>query len=297
MMRHTKSNQPSETASTLTTKNNRAAPVSKAFLSIAVAVATIVAPVEAAASRLPPTEEEAIALFESGDFEGSIAMFEKLYEESSKPNYLFNIGRIYEEDGQLEQALSYYDRFMLARGVELEKRKEASERITAIRTILDARAGGEANEVGSNAETQPEAANEDSDVEPVTEASGEPDPTVDEDGRARPTPLATTGYVLAGVGGLALIAGGVAGGLAMGDDRDLTGPIDDPQALRDRGQRRARTADGFFVGGGILAATGVTLIIVDVVRRKKAPSATAKVQDIRVSGGPGLFGLGLSGRM
>ncbi|MBV1862646.1 MAG: tetratricopeptide repeat protein [Nannocystaceae bacterium] len=269
--------------------------MTKILTCIGVAAALAAPPAQAATRSLAPSEEDAAELFDSGRFDEAIEAFEALFKETGNANYLFNIGRIYEEDGRLKEALSYYERFKMARGVELEMRTEASSRIKAIREILDTE--GDAGTEPSRAEPTNEAEAPEGDPEPDVEASGSDAQEVDDERAGGPSRLAITGYVLAGVGGVALIAGGVVGGMAAADDSDLSGPIEDPAALRDRARRRAWTADGLFIGGGVLAATGVALIIVDVVRRKKGPSASARRQNLRVTGGPGLVGFGLTGRM
>src|SRR5690606_4705449 len=59
-----------------------------------------------------PLLTRAIALFDDRQFDEAIPLFEEAYAIDPEANYLFNIGRVYEEKGDLETALVYYTRFV-----------------------------------------------------------------------------------------------------------------------------------------------------------------------------------------
>lgn len=260
----------------------------------------LLAPVDATAAstvlNLAPSEERASALFDAGKFDEAIAEFEALYAETSDANYLFNIGRIYEEGGRLAEALEYYERFVVAPRVELELRTDAAARIEAIRGIL-------ALDEDKEEAVEPDPESDDEASAPVdggelrAESPKSASDEAVEPQKRRPSKLAIAGYATTGVGVAVLATGGIFGLLAVQDDGDLTVTAEDPTGLRDRGKRRAGAADGLFIGGGIVTAVGVSLIIASVVRSNKAASSTSRLESLRVSGGPGVFGVGLSGRL
>ena len=79
----------------------------------------------------PPSEadalsDEAVAAFKAKDYDTAIAKFQRAYEIDPQPNYKFNIGRVYEEKGDLENAVKYYQEFVQSPGVDLEAREAAT---------------------------------------------------------------------------------------------------------------------------------------------------------------------------
>ncbi|MBL4687345.1 MAG: tetratricopeptide repeat protein [Nannocystaceae bacterium] len=251
-------------------------------LSLGAAPASAMGPADA-------NEEQAMKLFADGEYEQAIAMFVSLFEETGTANYLYNIARIYEEDGNLAEAAKYYDKFVHTRGAELEMRSKASERAASIRKILRGDEGPD-----ESVAPEPETGGEDS-MGPATEPRDEP---VEPSGRQGPSKVAISGYVLLGIGGVALIAGGVVGGLALSDNNKLSDEnVSDPLALQTGGKRKALAADGLLIGGGVIAATGLTLVLVDLFGKRRAQSTRAQRHEFRLTGGAGLFGLGLAGRI
>ncbi len=245
-------------------------------LSLALILA-IAAPVSAApATDAPVSPEvdralsEAAAAFDAGNFEAAVAGYERAYALSPDPNFLYNIGRIHEEAANLEAAVDYYGRFAREPGVSLELRTQALERRKALKAIL------------SETREEPEPTPEPTPAPTVVTAPATTDaPEVD---RNAGEGLRITGYVLLGVGAVALATGGVFGGLARNDAVDLD-DSDDPDArqdLFDSGRTRARTADAMFVTGGLLAVTGAVLLAVGLTR----PRARARRAAFLPSVGP-----------
>lgn len=226
-------------------------------LATAIAVASL--PLPAAAAPPPPTHEErvealnaeAVERFQAGDYDGAVARFEEAYRLSPEPNYLFNIGRIYEEKGDLVRAVEHYERFMNQPGVELQAREVAVERVRVLRAVIE------------------ETARETKTAEPEPVADPEPRPERQDRGRTRP--LRITGYAVLGLGAAVLVAGAGFGGAAIARREDL----DDLRTLEsrddaiDRGRRSALVADSLFIAGGVLAITGLALTLASL-RRKPA---------------------------
>lgn len=199
--------------------------------------------------------EEAVTRFDAKDYDGAIERFSAAYNLDPNPNYLFNIGRVYEESGNLETAIEYYERFIQQPGVELESRKFASERLKDLREITASR------------------------KQPETEAAPQPQPEapqpatpVDVEQKPKRQPLELAGYGFLATGLAAGIAGGVFGGLAMNKRNSLatTSGFESRQDAIAAGERNALLADILLVSGGVLVVAGVAMVAVGVRKRKAA---------------------------
>lgn len=204
----------------------------------------------------PESESEALSAaaverFEAKDYDGAVELFEKAYATDPNPNYLFNIGRVYEEKGDLEKSVEYYQRFVGQSGVDLESRQAATERLKVLREALAQMKGDE--EPGDGEPPKDEG----TDPTPVDQPPA--DTGEDEQAAKRKKTLRITGYSLMGVGAVGLIVGGVFGGLAQGSvkDADADPFVDRQEAFRERARTQARVADAMFITGGVLAAAGL----------------------------------------
>lgn len=237
----------------------------------------------------PVTEERAVELFEAGRYEEAIDIFQTLYDRGGSPNFLYNIARIYEDDGKLAEALDYYERFVHARGAGLEERKLASERAAALRQILESSGEKQADEP---APTTPEP-----EPQPQPRTETQPlDDTPPDDERTT-SRLAIAGYTVLGLGAVTVGAGGIVAALALSDDRSLTsGPVrDDAPDLQEKGARKALTADILFGVGGVLVVSGIAMVVADVVKKRR--NTTASKRRWHVGPGPTVVGLGFQARI
>lgn len=244
---------------------------------------------ESAAEELSDTDRanqlsaEGVAAYERGDFQGAIDLLMQAYELSPQPNLVFNIGRVYEELGELEEAQKFYTEFLTLPGVELETRAFAAERVEVIRRVL-AQAKAKAD-----AEADPGAPPPQPQVSPTVDGSQQP---------MEPAPkgipkLRIAGAATLATGGLALIAAGVLGGVGAnrakkaGDEQLVA---DQNEMLRDA-RTLAGAADGLFIAGGIVAAAGITMLGVSYAKKfnKQRASVVPSVGSRQVS-------LGLVGR-
>lgn len=234
----------------------------------------------------------AVERFQAKEYDAAVELFEQAYAADPQPNYLFNIGRVYEEKGDLENAVVYYQRFVGQSGVDLESRQAATERLKVLRETLAQMKGDEPKD-----DPQPE---DDGTAKPT----GEPPPvTTDEgdDAAKRKKTLRITGYALMGAGGVGLVLGGVFGGLARGNANDSeTDPfVDRQEALRERARTQARVADAMFITGGVLAAAGLVLVLTTLGgKNKKADAKQADAKQAQWSPvvGPQQVGVGFSRR-
>ncbi len=235
----------------------------------------------------------AVERFQEKDYDAAVDLFEQAYAVDPQPNYLFNIGRVYEEKGDLEKAVEHYQRFLGQSGVDLESRQEATKRLKVLREALA--------ELES---TKPKDEPPKDDV--TTDTPPEDEPVADEgDAKAdkRKKTLRITGYALMGAGGLGLVLGGVFGGLASGSVKDAEADpfVDRQEAFRERARTQAHVADAMFITGGVLAAAGLVLVLTTLGGKKKDPKADVAAKAARRAvwspvAGPRHVGLGVTGR-
>lgn len=226
-------------------------------------------PTTASSPEIDALVAHATTAFDAGDFPGAVAAFEKAYAISPDPRFLYNVGRIHEEAGQLDEAIAMYRRFVAEPGVELEQRERASQRIEVLTRIT-----------ATITPTEPPPPR----VTPTTTTTTPPD---DPPPSKRVTGKATrdTGIgLLAGGAGL-LAAGAIVGVLAQRAESDLRGE-DDPAQRRDlvdRGRRLAVTTDVLLSVGAAIAIVGTVLTATGAVRMRRSRRHIA-LQTI----GPGL---------
>jgi hypothetical protein len=212
---------------------------------------------EAQKEEASKLSDQAIEKFQAKDYDGAAALFEQAYAIDPEPNYLFNIGRVYEEAGNLEKAVEFYAKFVKQPGVDLDSREVALDRLKVLRSILE-----------ETTEKPPEDEPEEPD-EPVIEAPP-PEPAVDEDAERKRKNMRIAGFALLGVGAAALIGGGVTGGLAQGDHNkagEVANPADGVPLL-ESSQTKSLVANVMFGVGGAIALTGVILVAVGFTKPK-----------------------------
>lgn len=178
--------------------------------------------------------------YEAGDIDGAIEDFKKAYALRKEPNILYNIGRLYEEQGKFEEAKTQYEQFVGLPGIELESRKDALERIKTLREILEMRKKEE--EEKRRKEEEERKKNE---PPVVVKPKAEADYTM--------------AYIFLGTGVGALAGAGVVGFLADGAHTDFeeATTLDDRRAAASSGKTLSGVADGLLIGGAVLTTLGV----------------------------------------
>ncbi|WP_096334398.1 tetratricopeptide repeat protein [Nannocystis exedens] len=212
---------------------------------------------------------QAIERFKARDYDAAVRLFEEAYAIDKVPNYLFNIGRVYEEKGDIRAAVDYYQRFVKEPGVEIEARDLALQRLRVLKGILQETDPAEAKPAPAAPAPAPVAEGPKPEPAPVKPAA--PDP------KWRTMKLAGAG--LLGVGGGALLVGGVLGGLALSKQSQLDATHDFAarQDLKRDGERLALATDVLIIGGAVLALTGVVLVAVGVSKGKSSAVAERRV--------------------
>jgi tetratricopeptide (TPR) repeat protein len=209
---------------------------------------------------------QAIDRFKAKDYDAAARLFDEAYKLDPNPNYLFNIGRVYEEKGDIRNAVDYYQRFVKEPGVELESRELALQRLRVLKAILQETDAAEAK---PEPETKPEPEPE-TKPEPIRQPPPE-DP--------RPRKLQLAGYGLLAVGGVATVVGGILGGVTLAKQNELAG-IHDYNSRVDlaaRGKSLALGTDVLIFTGGALLVTGVILVAVGAAKRKGKSVAARRV--------------------
>ena len=243
------------------------------------------APTDASGETFESLAEQARAKYREKDFVGAVALFERAYALQPDPAILFNIGRIHEQANNVDAAIAYYQKFIADETVDIGLRDTALQRLATLEKIVEIREKEEAKHSPKQAEP-PQTG-------PDTKAVGpEPGPqppvgdTTAQQNKSRV--LRPIGYTMFGVGAALLIGGGIAGGLAKGQEKkfDAAESLDDRREAGQKGKMQAAAADGLFVAGGVLAVVGMVLLLVPKARKSKA------VQAMQPKVSPSQLGLG-----
>ncbi len=240
--------------------------------------------------------EEAGLRYEKKEYAASIALFERAYEIRPEPNILFNVGRIHEEAGNLEDAVGYYERFIQDTSADYDARQAALKRLTLLRELI--RLDPEKNPPPPEQPPPEQPPPEQPPPEQTPPDQTQPSQPVDDDPRAPdPRKLRIVGYSLLGVGALSLIGGGIAAGIARNKHGQLDNASPDiamRRQLEAEGINAARAADGMFIAGSILAASGVVILLLPQSRTPKDPAEKRAAFVPHFSGHE--VGVGLVGR-
>lgn len=220
------------------------------------------------AAKVDALVAEGSAAFEAGDHGTAIAKFKAAHELDPDPNFIYNLGRIHEDWGNLDRALEYYLRFVKQPGVDLELRRAALDRLVVVKAILAETRASEA--VATQAEGEEDESTDEPPEEVPPPEPVEADDPDSSDNRVpkRGRPLRVAGYTSLGVGLVALIAGATTGILAGRSASKLEDTNDPSRRLElvDRGRQLALATDGLLIAGGIATVAGAVMTIVGVRR-------------------------------
>lgn len=208
-------------------------------------------PSEAAAP--PETEDDPAALFSQaetlyleGRYEETIEILEALIETHEEPILRFNLGRAYESAGLLDPAIDAYRQY-------LEAAQDAPDRAS-----VEARIDRLEERIPSEGVPKPALAQ-------VEQPPPEPSESV------APRPVIAP-WVMAGAGGIVLIAGGVLGGISRARATEAEDPATDQvRALDAWSEARSfgRVAIGALIIGGALVLAGVTWGVVATTGQRR----------------------------
>lgn len=192
--------------------------------------------------------KSAQAKYAAGDYEGAIADFEAAYEIKPVSNILYNIGRIHEKEGNLDEAITYYERFVGAPNVEISARQDAVNRLRTLREVRDLQGNQESDSTtGSEGESEEDV---DGSVEENVEEKA--------DAGARAPVDRTAAWVFLGIGATTLIGSGVFAVLTTTEHSNYESATDleSRRAAASRGETFGYLADGLLVTGVVTAVLG-----------------------------------------
>jgi tetratricopeptide (TPR) repeat protein len=227
--------------------------------------------------------EQARARYREKDYAGAVALFERAYALQPDPAILFNIGRIHEQANNVDAAIVYYQKFIADESVDIGLRDTALQRLETLEKIVEIR---EKEEARQRPKPEPEPTTQ-PEPQPVGPEPG-PQPPTDKGPQNPAKVLRPIGYTMFGVGAALLLGGGIAGGVAKGQEKKFEA-ADSLDARREAGQKGrslAAAADGLFIAGGVLAVVGMVLLLVPKARKSKA------VQAMQPKVSPSQVGLG-----
>ena len=202
-----------------------------------------------------------------GDHEGAIALFKRAYELSQDPNCLANIGRIYEDGHQYDQAAEYYRRFLRHPLALPAYRETIIRRLDLLPTLEPAVSPPEpAPAIPAPTIPAPAVA---AAATPVLRPAPPPPPH-----EPRPRRWKIAGGLLLGLSAPPLIIAGFLFDRVRHLDHTLaTASIQEYQLRRDtidRGRLTQWTAIGIVAAGGALFIAGTTLAVLGGKRARAA---------------------------
>lgn len=192
-------------------------------------------------------------LYGEKKFEESLKMFQAAYKVKQNPKLLFNMGIICERLGRLEEAVGYYDKFVVSPELSLDLRAKGQKRLDVLRPIVKAQKQKEEDaKKAALAKKQQEEDKKNQNNKVVQN----PKPKKTESSSSNKL----FGYVLTGVGGAAALTGGVLL-LTLGDEMAFAEEAT-PEARRStRSSRNNRKVAGtILIGAGAAVMTTGLLV-------------------------------------
>ena len=225
--------------------NPRGGPARLLLLSLAIAAPLLLTSAAAAAPDMERAKQlfaEGAELYDKGEYDKALAKFKASYKESGRPELLYNMGRCQEGMGDLQVAIDSYEAYLLG---EPDNAAEVKALVARLKNRIKFRKG----------KAKPKA--------PAPKPAPPPP-------RARP--LRLPGWILVGVGAAGLVAGGVLGGMAMAKTGEVEDGYENSTMTYPEYQDAVDQGEGLELGaiialavGGAAAATGATLLILDVM--------------------------------
>ncbi len=198
---------------------------------------------EERAEKVEQLSAEATEAYRAGEFQKAADLFEEAYGIEPVPNLLFNIARSYEKMENWDQAIDYYEKFVVEEGISKKARKSALGRLSELK---DMRAR-------ENAESKDEDKIADSD-----KSVEDPEETEEPDAGSN-----TAAWVAVGTGVALVAGGGVFGLVASGKQSDFEDATsrDAKVDARDSGQTMALIADVMYISGAVVTGIGIYLLL------------------------------------
>ncbi len=233
-------------------------------------------PIVRACEAAPTAEDEARAhrLFEQGKksfregrFQDAVHLLKEVYRLKCAPEPLYNLGRAYDNLGELGAAIGAFEAYLRA-SPNAEDRGAVEERIGTLKRQLAER-------------------------EKLKREREEAEKRQNDQARRERRPSAAP-WIVAGTGGAVVLAGGVFGLFSLNLHNQANSPVETGQQeaidKNDRAKTFANVANVGYVAGGVIAAVGIVWGIVDLQR-----SGNTAAQPVRGATPGPLLGMGGSG--
>ncbi len=215
------------------------------------------APPPAASAAQPPAAQSAVearaaearAAYTAGDHARAVELYLEAYRLAPAAALLYNVALIYDRKlTEPELAMSFYRRYIGSPDADPAAAVRATQRLQQLKRAQQAR------QAAAVALPEPAPAEQ----PPPRVITGQVVPAPRPSAGAGPL----IGWTTVGVGGAALVAGGVMALVAQGTQKDFADSRDLSQklALREDGETQALTADVLLAAGGALALTGLIVV-------------------------------------
>ncbi len=220
----------------------------RGWLCAALLVSLLLSAAPAAAQQDTPLAKQhyklGAELYARADFQGALDQFNRAYQLSRRPALQWNIARCRESLGHYGLAIKTYEAYLTSNPPNAAM---VRTRITNLRKLINRR-----------------------------KAASRPAKPVPLEPPSSGRPLRLAGWVLVGAGGASLVAGVVLGAMASGKASDLE-EANASGAARyrdwaddyDGGEALQTGQVAALIVGGALAATGVTLLVVDALGQRR----------------------------
>lgn len=257
-------------------RSSRTAAIAAAILSFGLcALAPAAAAQPAAADDRKALElfEQGFKAYQDGRFQQAIDLLEKAHAMKKEPVLLYNLARAHEGVGNLDQAISMYERY-LAETKDVPDRAAIEKRVETMRAQIAER--------DRLRRERDEARKRDAQAAQVSVVTP---PEDDVDARST-SPLP---WIVGGVGAAGLIAGGVLTGLALGKHDDAEAAPSQREAADLQGSAESLGTGGAIalIAGGAVLGIGVIWGILDLtVLAEPAPEQPRDGMALRVRIGP-----------
>jgi tetratricopeptide (TPR) repeat protein len=203
--------------------------------------------------------EESVSLYQQGRFADAVVLLRRAYAMHEEPVLLYNLARALEGEGNYEDAVDAYGRYLETAG-EIPDRGAIERKIDTLRESLERQHAAGAERRAALRETQPRS------------------------GRG-PSPLP---WIVAGLGAAGVGAGAVLGLLAQSAHDDAVEATSQAMTRQeqDRAEGLALGANIAFVVGGLLLAGGLVWAVLDL------GGGSDEEEAVRLTLGPGGAALG-----
>jgi tetratricopeptide (TPR) repeat protein len=216
--------------------------------------------------------EQSSTLYKNGEFEKAAELLREAHGLYPEPLLLYNLARALESMGDLPGAIENYERY-LAEATQVEDRGAIERRVATLKQQL-------AKTTAPPVEGPP-----------VIDTKPDPPPTAPIGGGVETAPPPSTAPWFVVGGGVAIVAaGGVFGYLAGSKEDDAhAAPVqEDASRLLEDARRDAKIANILFIGGGVVAAGGLTWAVIE---RSRGGSHAPTVAGGRLQVAPAWVGL------